>query len=238
MVYFLAGCAVLLLLILGGRLLANADPRKLAGALRKIGGVVLLVAAGFLAIRGALALAIPIAAFGLALFGLGGRLGLGSIPGSSQRSPGQKSQVRTERLEMELDHDTGHMDGRCLAGSFAGKALSSLSDQEAIELYRDFEADGLKEAALMEAYLDWRVSGWRNRRHEHEERAQARPRPKGNRMSVEEARAVLEVGPKASEDEIRQAHRRLMMKMHPDQGGSTYLAARINEAKEVLLSGK
>jgi hypothetical protein len=237
MVYFLAGCALLVLIILGARLVATVDARKLSVVLRKGGGVAALAAAGFLAIRGALPLAIPLAAFGLALVG-GGR-GLGGILGSSQKSPGQTSQVGTERLEMRLDHDSGHMDGKCLVGRFAGRTLSSLSDREAVELYQEFEMDGLKEAALMEAYLDWRVAGWRDRAEDEDGAARARrgrARAKGG-MTAEEARAVLEVGPDASEEDIRQAHRRLMMKMHPDQGGSTYLAARINEAKEVLLSG-
>jgi hypothetical protein len=235
MVYFLAGCAVLVLLIFGARFLSNVDPRKLAGILRKGGGVVLFAVAAFLAIRGALPIAIPLAAFALALVSGGGSGGLGGVFGSSQKSPGQTSRVATERLEMELDHDSGYMDGKCLTGRFAGRKLSSLSDREAIELYLEFEADRLKEAALMEAYLDWRISGWRDRQDEFGARADRdRTRSKGG-MSREEARAVLEVGPDASDEDIRQAHRRLMMKMHPDQGGSTYLAARINEAKEVLL---
>jgi hypothetical protein len=237
MVYFLVGCAILAALILAGRLLANVDPRKLAFALRKAGGVALFAVAGFLAIRGALPIAIPLAAFALALVTGGGTSRLGGMFGSSRKSPGQTSHVATERMEMELDHDSGHMDGKCLTGRFAGRRLSSLSDREAIELYQEFAADRLKEASLMEAYLDWRMAGWRDRAEDEDGTARARgsrTRAKGG-MTPEEARAVLEVGPSASDEDIRQAHRRLMMKMHPDHGGSTYLAARINEAKEVLL---
>ncbi len=92
----------------------------------------------------------------------------------------------------------------------------------------------------MEAYLDWRLPGWRDQElgSGQSERERRRRRAGSNRMSAEEAYAVLGIGRDASEEDVRQAHRRLMMKMHPDQGGSTYLAARINEAKEVLLGGK
>jgi DnaJ-domain-containing protein 1 len=138
------------------------------------------------------------------------------------------------------------MEGRCLSGRFAGRALSSLSDLEAMELLAELHTEGAQEAALMEAYLDWRLPGWRDRGSaedwqprgfaEEEKPEPPRGRARANRMNVEEAYAVLGVEKTASEEEIRQAHRRLMMKMHPDQGGSTYLAARINEAKEVLLS--
>jgi hypothetical protein len=246
MVYFLAGCAVLLLLILLLRLLVGADPRKLAGALRKLGGVVALAAAGFLILRGALPIAIPLAVFGLALVGGGKGLGLGGPFGSARKSPGQASRVRTDRLEMELDHDSGHMDGKVLTGRFAGRALSSLTDREAFELLDELQAQGAQEAALIEAYLDWRLPGWRDqgsaddwqpRGFAEEEPAEPpRGRARASRMSLDEAYAVLGLDKGAGEDDIRQAHRRLMMKMHPDQGGSTYLAARINEAKEVLLS--
>lgn len=234
MVYFLAGCALLIALILIGRLLTKANPQTFVLILRRGGGMLALGVAGLLAIRGALPVAIPLAAFGLALVG-GGRSPLGGMFGSSQKSPGQTSHVETERLEMDLDHDTGHMDGKCLTGRFAGRTLSSLSDREALELYAEFQADGLKEAALMEAYLDWRIPDWRDRAQDSDAGAGRGRARSQSRMTPDEARAVLEVGPNASAEEIRQAHRRLMKKVHPDQGGSTYLAARINEAKDVLL---
>lgn len=235
MVYFLTGCALLILLLFAARLLSRANPRKLAFGFRKAGGVALFAVAGFLALRGALPIAIPIAAFALSLVGGSGAGAFGGGFGSAQKSQGQTSHVETERLEMELDHDSGYMDGKVLTGRFAGRALSSLSEREAIELYNEYDADRLKEAALMEAYLDWRVADWRERAEDAAEARRDRARSKAGPMSLDEARAVLEVGPDASEDDIRQAHRRLMMKMHPDHGGSTYLAARINEAKEVLL---
>jgi DnaJ domain len=237
MVYFLVGCAVLVLLLLAGRMIAAANPGSLAVAVRRIGGVAAIAAAGFLILRGALPIAIPLAVFGFSLLKRGSGFGFGDPFGSSRKAPGQKSRVKTDRLEVALDHDTGEMEGTCLAGRFEGRALSSLNDREAMELLAELYQEGAPEAAVMEAYLDWRLPDWRERRGAAGEGARAgRRRPNGSkRMSADEAYAVLGLGPNASEEEIRQAHRRLMMKMHPDQGGSNYLAARINEAKEVLL---
>jgi DnaJ domain len=237
MAYFLAGCALLVLLILGARFLTKTDPQRLAAIVRKAGGVAALGAAGFLILRGALPIAIPLAVFGFTLLQRGG-LGIGGPFGPGKKTPGQKSRIKTDRLEMELDHDSGQMDGQCLSGRFAGRPLSSLSDREVMELLAELHRDGAPEAAVMEAYADWRLPGWRDDasdRSDEAEPARARARARGSSMTAEEAYAVLGIGPDASEEDIRQAHRKLMMKMHPDQGGSTYLAARINEAKEILL---
>jgi hypothetical protein len=238
MVYFLVGCAVLVGLILLGKLIVGTDPRRLAVALRKFGGGIVLAAAGFLALRGALPIAIPLAVFGLALVGVKG-IGGGSPFGSGSKSPGQASRVHTDRLEMALDHDTGRMDGKVLDGRFSGRELASLTDREVFELLDELQTARAQEAALIEAYLDWRLPGWRDQTEEKTAKEEApRGRGRSNRMSMEEAYAVLGLKKGASEEDISQAHRRLMMKMHPDQGGSTYLAARINEAKDVLLGRK
>ncbi|HEX5930153.1 MAG TPA: DnaJ domain-containing protein [Methyloceanibacter sp.] len=237
MAFFLVGCALLVLLLLAGRGLAFANTHTLAVAIRKMGGVAALAAAGFLILRGALPLAIPLAVFGFSLLRRSAGFGFGDPFGSARKEPGQKSRIKTDRLEVELDHDSGRMEGKCLAGRFAGRSLAALSDREAMELLAELHREGAPEAAVMEAYLDWRLPDWREQRSTAGEKSEAgRRRSNGaQRMSAEEAYAVLGIGPKASEEEIRRAHRRLMMKMHPDQGGSNYLAARINEAKEVLL---
>jgi hypothetical protein len=237
---FLAGLAALLLLILGARLLASANPQKLAVGMRMAGGILLLLVAAFLLARGAFPLAIPLAFFGLALLGLPVRSWFSSGGlFSSRKSPGQKSEVRTDALEMVLDHDSGEMEGRCVKGQFAGRTLSSLNEADLLVLLEELRGTDAQGASLIEAYLDRRAQGWREGRAEEAAKEQARaPRGGRIRMSREEAYEVLGLNKGAGEDDIRAAHRKLMMKLHPDQGGSTYLAARINEAKDVLLGRK
>jgi DnaJ-like protein len=235
MPYFLAGLALLVLLIFAARLFAKANPRLLADGLRKLAGIVALGAAGFLLVRGALPLAIPLGLFGFSLL-WPGALGFGSLA-SSTKSPGGTSHVQTNSLEMALDHDSGEMEGMVLKGAFEGRMLSSLSDSDLKTLLGELNGTDQQAEALMEAYLDWRVPNWRaaegDRPEEEESRARSR-KPSGH-MSVDEAYAVLGLKPGASEEDIAHAHRQMMKKFHPDQGGSTYLASRINEAKDVLL---
>jgi hypothetical protein len=165
--------------------------------------------------------------------------GLQGLFRAARKSAGQKSGVRTDSIEMVLDHDSGRMDGRCLKGRFAGRDLSSLRDAEVLQLLEEISATDLQGTLLLEAYLDRRCQGWRDRRSGGGSREEVRqPRHPAGRMGRKEAYDVLDLKPGATEAEIRVAHRRLMMKLHPDLGGSTYLAARINEAKEALLGRK
>jgi hypothetical protein len=152
----------------------------------------------------------------------------------AKRSRGQKSGVRTQYLEMVLDHDSGAMDGSCLRGHFAGKRLSTLSLRQLLSLLTELERDDMQGARLLEAYLDSQRSEWREHRSQQSHERQSKPGRGG--LDEHEAYDVLGLKPGASRDEISKAHRRLMMKMHPDKGGSVYLASRINQARDTLLA--
>jgi hypothetical protein len=141
--------------------------------------------------------------------------------------------VRSRFFEMSLDHDSGAMRGKVVAGRLAGRELDDLDDQALLALAAEVAGDP-QSVALFEAYLDRRMPGWRDNVEADAAAGTGGPADTGA-MTDEEAYQVLGLAPGASDREIRAAHRRLMMRMHPDQGGSTFLAAKINQAKDRLL---
>ncbi len=217
-----------LALLIGGVLIAywfsRTDPKQVARTI-KIVALILLAGAGILLVvagRAQLLAALPIIAglvwrFWPAFKSLGRRLSNGGQAGSK---------VRTRFFAMTLDHESGHVDGEVLGGAFAGRQLSELSLAELHQLRGDVSGDP-QSLALIEAYLDRRNPDWRG---------EAGPSAASSGpMTVEEAYNILGLAPGAGPEEIRRAHRRLMQKMHPDAGGSDWLAAKLNAAKDLLL---
>lgn len=233
MIPLLLGATTLFGLWWLGRNFANANPTVIAAALRKAGGIALLAAAAFLMLRGRIDMAIPVGGFGAWLLGIRGF----GVPGWTKRTQptqGSRSTVRSALLEMSLDHDSGRLEGQVLAGPFEGRSLDTLDEtqlDDMVALCRQSDPEGLK---LLDAYLDRRFPGRREAAQGDADAGSVRPRP--GTMSQEEAYQVLGLDPGAGPEDIRRAHRELMKKLHPDQGGSTYLATRVNLAKDVLLN--
>jgi len=158
--------------------------------------------------------------------------GLGAARPQDQPSSGQTSTVQSKYIRMTLNHDSGDINGEVLSGQFAGKTLDQLELDALLQLLGECQDDE-ESVALLQAYLD-RVYGddWQQQAGEQARQQTASP---SGEMSRDEALQVLGLTDGASEDEIVEAHRRLMQKLHPDRGGSSYLAAVINQAKDTLL---
>lgn len=240
MITLIAGVVALLLIYSALNVIKGTDAKLLARLVRRGGGVVTLAFAAFIGARGEIAVALPIALFGAGLLGwspFGATLGpaWSKWGGPVVRSNGQKSQIRSEFVELTFDRRTGSLEGRLVAGAEAGRILSDFALADLLALARGFDEQS---RALLESYLDRRFPGWREnaqdaaagRRGGEQGRAAS-----GGKMTAEQAYEVLGLQRGAGRSEISRAHRGLMKKFHPDQGGSTHLAAKINEARDTLL---
>ncbi len=222
------GIVVLVLALWALNVISKVDPRLGARVMKAAGGVVALGLAVFLFLRGELGIAIPLGVFGLALLGWM-PFGPAGFSERTKKSGGKASRVRSAYLEMQLDHDSGAMQGRIVAGRHQGVALDRLDVKTLTGLLGEFDEES---RALLMAYLDRRAPRWRE---DAQGDTAAGRTPAGGKMTEKEAYQILGLQPGASAEAISSAHRTLMKKFHPDQGGTTYLAARINEAKDTLL---
>lgn len=224
--YLLIGGAALVGLMLLFQLVRKADPRSLARGLRWVSGGAAALVTAFLLLRGQVGIAgiTGFAAYSILYLGR-----LGPLVFDSGISGANRSSVSSRYFAMTLDHDSGGVSGRVLAGAFAGADLIDLGEAETRQLL-DEVADDPDSLALLETWLDRNRAGWR----EHFAQG-AGADGTGAIDEDEQAYEILGLRPGATAEEIHAAHRRLMKAVHPDQGGSTFLAARINAAKDRLL---
>lgn len=232
----LYGLAALIAVWWLAKTFAGSNPALLAGWLKKIGGMASMGLAAFLFMRGRLDMAMLVGGFGAWLLGWAYSHPFAQWTNSWKTSAGKVSKVTSRSIEMELDHDSGDMKGRVLQGPFAGRELASLSLDDINKLLSELVTADPDAARLLEAYLDRRFPGGRTDAEPDRDPGLDRMRKPGA-MTKQEAYDVLGLQAGAGEEAIRQAHRALMKRIHPDAGGTSALAARVNEAKDVLLKG-
>ncbi len=227
---------IALAIVVGGlwfiRKMARTPQTAMPGFMQKVAGFGIMGLAGLFALRGGMQIAVPMFLFGLGLAGKGSAFPNGFNWGKN-KTPGQKSRVATSLLAMELDHDSGGMDGEVLAGTLRGRRLSSLKQDEMMGFHKLCQTAGDQSLPLYEAWLDRAQPEWRAAWGSG---PSSNSNASGGAMSRSEAFAILGIKDGASAADIKAAHKRLMKDFHPDKGGSDYLAAKINAAKDVLLN--
>ncbi len=234
---FILGLALLVGILLLGRWYVSADPKTLVKVIKWTTLVVLVVVGLFLLLTGRLAWALFTVP---ALFGWFMRFRsiartasnfskMAAAAGGSGAANDDTSQVETRFFRMVLNHGSGDMDGEILEGSFQGKWLNELGEVDLLSLLEDCRDVDEQSAVVLQAYLDRLYPDW------HRNDGGGRPHSSDDAMDRAAALDVLGLTEGATEAEIKEAHHRLMAGLHPDHGGSTYLASKINQAKDFLL---
>ncbi|MDI9847521.1 molecular chaperone DnaJ [Rhodoblastus sp. 17X3] len=235
MPFLLFGILTLILGVYLLRQLGRASPARVAENLRMGGGLLAAAAALLVLLRGRVPLALGFGGLSLYLF-TGESFSWSKFAQMAARRAQAKktSRVRTAFLEMTLDLASGDVEGTVLAGTFMGAPLSALSREELDRLREECAARDPDSVLLLDNYLDRRFPGWRaaSDGDAHAGRSQA---GRGGEMTEEEAYQTLGLRSGAGAEEIVRAHRRLMKERHPDHGGTTDDAARLNQAKDRLM---
>ena len=228
MAYAALGLLVLLILYVLARAFVSLPTRDVARALKAFAAAFTALAGTGLLFTGRFGLAfVTLAATAMAVRALV----QGERGADPWRGPDRGSAVETDLLAMELDHVTGEVDGRIKRGAMAGRDLASLGLPALRELLAEAHRLDPPSVPLIEAYLDRRFPDWR------EGDGATRPAA-GAALDERTALEILGLAPGASETEIKAAHRELMSRLHPDHGGSSYLAAQLNQARDYLLRRK
>lgn len=229
---------------------SSADPKVLAKTMPRVGIAVVAIFLIVIILSGRASLLIALAPVLLLLF-MRFKAFKNRFKAAMGPQPGQTSEVVTRYFRMTLDHDSNDLNGEVLDGAFVGRMLNDLSPEELSSLWEEIVVDG-RSASVMESYLNRRLGpDWQYEFAGKEAGADQRERSGWERgssggqesadigssgvMTPQQAYEILGLEPGASDQEIRDAHRRLLQKIHPDHGGSNFLAAQINRAKDILL---
>ena len=249
MAYFFLGLFTLGMLVLLARWYAQASTHDLVQGARTFVAVFSALASTGLLFTGRFGLAfITIAATVMAIRAIRrGARGADPMDGGGGGHAADPVEVETDLLRMQLDRASGDVKGSVKTGPFTGRDLGSLGRGELLDLLAEAQGVDAQSASLLEAYIDRRFPDWREPaasgsggggwgRQQESAGDRGRDRAHGSDdMDEAEALQVLGLERGAAPEEIKQAHRRLMARLHPDSGGSNFLATQINRAKDILL---
>jgi len=237
-IYLILGTVLLAALLLAGQWFVNAEPKKLLHSLKWVaygaGGLFIL----FFVLTGRFMMLfwlLPVLLPWLMRARAAARTAKNFSRMASGGSSGMGSEVSSEFLEMHLDHDSGDMDGVIRKGLHNGKYLSALSMDDLVDLYETYAIQDVESARLLGAYLDRTHAEWRGNTSQSSYHNEEPENRSSGSMDRAEAFRVLGLEDDADEAAIKAAHHRLIAELHPDRGGSAYLASKINEARDVLL---